>query len=370
MTEYLGRTAANTGKGDKKTVASSLQVPGARRVRKGAKRAATTTAVSRPKRQKSNGLAHVMPSSKPGLRVAPCTSTKEFQQETPHPGACDQPEERNGNEPQHLGAAVRPVYAPTTSVDELQYVGPKTSMSAVKASGHGYVVYQRQASIRTSNCAKFTRPLLSQCPTTPGVQDENKSHSETPSSHLPTLDESAPYDRYAIDGYDDGLPLDCDEDETLRLLEVAESNAKAVTLSPHTIGQQETLLPTPANSDAVEAWDSCAKEWLAVSDARRLNDDLQGPDEDFMNLCDSDVESVVAVEHVSPEGSSEDTPPFRDRNQNQREVDQDDHYGGAFLSEQDIQLLGKIDITIPVYRSLINDIQNSFIWRKQPLASV
>lgn len=385
ISKYLGRASASASTAKTNTVAAVFHVSTTKKApKKTQKRAATTASCPKSKRQKSATLTHVLPTSKPGAHdTFPGAAHKHRAVQQPS-GNYDQIEQRNTNEGQLVETGVRPVYSSATSVKSMQPFTSQTSMSALQSSGgHGYVAYQRQPSVRTSNTAEFMRPLVDQAasfangmplgtlsvtemveqncthpprppPTTeplgtmealrPSISNPGMETSGTTSRVPAPPDQGAGISSPILVEDDEEYPSDYD-DETLRLLESAEGLEQMATTSTSAFNID---LASPVGAEVREVSD--IDVWKAAGAPNTMHPrDLRGPDEDLTDLSELDVESFIDITEVAdqaPRTTKDKTPPPRDKNQNQREVERDDHYGGAFLSEQDVQLLGKLAATI------------------------
>ncbi|KAK5113267.1 hypothetical protein LTR62_003604 [Meristemomyces frigidus] len=284
---------------------------GNKTVPKPKKRANTDTRASKSKRQKAvdstedisiadNGTSSTRAASKPKMasssRSARTTSK--------------QPKDNNDNNVTQPAIASSAnfrtsIYSPVTTIESVQSTALPTSICALTAaSGLGATIYTGQATARPRKGASVADCLV-------------------PHSQVTTVTLTRSPKLCSIEECEDDLDL---------------CFGKAVYCFDSRVEDRATQLPTPCTSDApalpVARCQSIHRAKEAV-----IPDQIQTEDDFIMSDASDDNADTNEAPPRSP------IPSARDRKQNMREVEHDEDYGGALLSDAERRLLHDMQIS-------------------------
>ena len=290
-------SAANTSN-------QALHGPGAKKASgKGRKRTDTTLKdASKTKRRKTGDVSEGMTVTKPGERGAKKATPKPSEQRNP------------GETPQHheqdaLPVRPLPVYVQPTSMDMIPSSGQQTSMEAVRsAAGPGCTLYNSRTPTSAASAIDITQPWLS----------------------VANLDRTRP----AINTRVLRPRHDKIDPATVQGFRSANASTSA----------SRSRLPTPFASD------SAPEETLAhANDPPTRRDTLAGftQGDEFIDIDDHDEADLIDLTTAVEESVAirERTPPFRERKQNIRAVEEHEDYGGALLTDTEKQHLEGLRMT-------------------------
>ncbi|KAK3115883.1 hypothetical protein LTR53_004327 [Teratosphaeriaceae sp. CCFEE 6253] len=339
--------------------------------KKGKKRASTTTAPNRSKRQKSGDVSEILTISKPAVRGDDSSNSASVKKGAPTKKNAesmsapkrkrkrahdDEMEQSEASETATELTRPMPVYSQITTMDAVPLAAQPTTVDALKGSlSHGTTLYSsdRACTVRQQNVSLGKLMLATAKATgkTTAVSAKipmsvNETHAQTThAANEQRLEDprTRRHSRLSPVLEEDVFDLDLD----LPLESLAQSfDEPAGKEMPKTNAQKQAQLPTPVSSDAAAPSTSGRKQ-----PARKTKKPPPPPvqtEEDSFFLDDSDDDAMVdaagQVEEAAPPRSP--TQPHRDRKLNLRIVEADDDYGDAFLTETEKQLLGEIQARI------------------------
>lgn len=377
--EYLGRGDAESGTLRLIQDVGPLHGPGSKKAgAKSKKRASSLASHANSKRRKISDVAETMGITKATgqasqtCRVTPSTDVDTIQssptitaqksRERAKPKRS--PKARSEDPTMSNAMQSVSVIAPSTSMDAVSRTPQQTSLEAVRANkGYGAVLYNGalppsniQANVTTfeplmNSTTQVDRPEATAntrvlrprkakavadarstaAPETdsvnsPGAQPPKRRLAERPlpSGQSSVLDE-------------DFLDEDDDLAEALALANTIETNFRPTAEAKATFSNK-TQLPTPVNSDTLTDSDNYQKP------RKRRPTPILNPDEELVELSDEDEAEIVDLREATENDATRrsPTPPARERKRNMREVDAQEDYGGALLSEAERQLLGMV----------------------------
>ncbi|KAK5680015.1 hypothetical protein LTS10_007963 [Elasticomyces elasticus] len=334
---YLGRDSTDQAP---QIASVALHGPGSKKGRKRAASSATTTA-SKSKRRKSGDVSNGMNVKKAAQdESSNAESTKKpvnAKKTTTDSNHASSPNTRKRVRQSHEESAdaaesdpVRPVpvYAQSTFMDSVQSHPPATSMAALKASTkRSTTIYRSGQEGPMQQGHTFARPLLSATETrvskasnvaTPGT--------ETVSGAVPVNHASREQQRPTI--FDDVI-------EEIDLSTERQVPPKH-TSTTKTKSKKQSLL-TPVTQTPSTRKQPSRKSKKVASPPIQTEDELFA-----LNISDDEAmaDAADSAEEAVPPRTP--TPPARDRKQNMREVDADDDYGGALLTDNEKSILNKL----------------------------
>ncbi|KAK3637259.1 hypothetical protein LTR56_013797 [Elasticomyces elasticus] len=330
---YLGRDSTHQAP----PIASvALHGPGAK---KGRKRAASSATIAAPKskRRKSGDVSDGMSVKKAAQLPAKKTvNAKKSTTDLNHASAANTKNRARQIEKEPPDAAetdsVRPVavYAQSTSMDTVQSHPPATSMAALKASTkRSTTIYRSGQEGPMQQGDTFARPLLSATET----RATSASNATTPGTETDlgaVLVNHASREQQQRPIFDDVIE-EIDLSTERQVLPKHTSTTKAKS-------KKQSLL-TPVTQTLSTRKQPSRKSKKAASPPIQTEDELFA-----LNISDDEamVDAAESTEDVIPPRTPTPTLPARDRKQNMREVDADDDYGGALLTDNEKSILNKL----------------------------
>ena len=288
---YLGR---DNNEATATASSQALHGPGAKKASgTGRKRSATASKdASSTKRHKTADVSEGMTVTKPDKRGAKKAAPKAPEQ--PIPGVMP-----NANTRDAIPIRSLPVYAQPTSMDMIMSSGQQTSMQAVRSAvGPACTLYNTGAPSGSTSAVEITQPWLD-------IVNVDKTNP-TQAQDLPDNPEGA----------------DAAAPSPARICITASTNQ----------------LPTPFASDSTA--NETSPNGRGPQTAREPHAHSTHSD-DFIDIDDHDkadlIDLTTAVEETM--GIRERTPPFRERKQNIRAVEEHEDYGGALLTDTEKQHL-------------------------------
>lgn len=253
------------------------------------------------------------------------------------------------------GLATKPVsvYAQATSMDALDSTSARTSFDSVKANaGQSFTLYQGPSSTASfSSSIEISQPWLNTASKKTKASSINQLPTPQPSDDFQILsdDDDIFYEHVTAqeksaerklttkfqndsvlqdsNGRPTSSPRDFDEGNRRSTRPKKEVNY-AVEQSFPTIDLTEDVQPKPQNQ--------------AVSKSTRRQIPSPPDDEgEFGELLEDEAVEVTKEVEEAVEERRPHTPPPRGRKQNIREVDEDEDYGGALLTDAERKLLGE-----------------------------
>ncbi|KAK4957915.1 hypothetical protein LTR10_004338 [Elasticomyces elasticus] len=318
----------------------ALHGPGAKKGRKRAASTATTTA-AKSKRRKSGDVSDGM-SVKKAAQVessitVPTKKPVHVKKRTTDSNRASSPNTRKRvrqSEEEPADAAESdtlrpvPVYAQSTSMDSVQSHPPATSMAALKASTkRSTTIYRNGQEGPMQQGDTFARPLLSATETrATRASNVTTPGTETVSDAVPVRDASREQQQRPM--FDDVI-------EEIELSTERQGPAKH-TSTTKTKSKKQSLL-TPVMQTLSTRKQPSRKSKKAASPPIQSEDELFA-----LNISDDEAmaDAADSAEEAVPPRTP--TPPARDRKQNMREVDADDDYGGALLTDNEKSILNKL----------------------------
>ncbi|KAK3673931.1 hypothetical protein LTR78_006133 [Recurvomyces mirabilis] len=303
---------------------------GEKTTKKTRKRASTDTKATTSKRQKTDGhiddtptlaedapvkvLKEVAKASKPSSsRSKQVASTKTKRNKGAPEGSGSNATAQMQPDISQLG------YAPATSMEKVQQSAPLTSMNVLSAAqGYGTTLYDSHFGTNTPlEGLDMPRLFL------------------TPRTHRRNSKKTACAPRLSPAEEEDGLDL-LFEQITTEFDSGALAVDKAYAVAIPVVNS--TQLPTPCNSD--EPAPTSTRRQPARKVKKLAQDEIQ-TEEDFFNSHASDEEGPD-IDHIPPPRSP--APPSRDRKHNAREVEHDEDYGGALLTDAEKKILHELKV--------------------------
>jgi hypothetical protein len=346
---------------------------------KGKKRASTATAPTSRKRRKTSDVSEGMTVTKPTGKK-PTTRSKKNEVSEERAQAVDDPS--NSIRPNNVSGTGAdngtprsvPVYTPPTSMDSIHNVAQKTSVDALKdANGRGTTLYRRTQTLALPQAnISYAQPWLNEqaavadqgdtavegrrlrprrrdiqyaenAATAVKVQKKaqttsTRSKQTNAPSKTKKASKQAASRKSSRTSEEDFLGED-DLDEAAVLALTRDIKQAGPGKGECEKASSNSQLPTPVTSDepvvpAISILRPQSKREatpILTLDEEFIVSDNEGQDEI--------AELVDAVEEAEARRSS--TPPARERKLNMREVDKHEDYGGALLSNEERQLLGK-----------------------------
>ncbi|KAK5685806.1 hypothetical protein LTR17_026921 [Elasticomyces elasticus] len=336
---YLGRDSTDQAP---QIASVALHGPGAK---KGRKRAASsaTTAAPKSKRRKSGDVSdgmsvkklaqdetsNAVPTKKPA-------TAKKMTTDSNHASSANtrkrvrQSDEESADTAGPDPMRPVPVYSQATSMHSVQSRTPVTSMAALKASTkRSTTIYRSGQEGPMQQGDTFARPLLSATETratcasnatTPGTEADLGA---VPVNHASREQQQRPI-------FDDVIEeVDLPTERQVPPKHTSTTKAKS---------KKQSLL-TPVTQTPSTRKQPSRKSKKAASPPIQTEDELFA-----LNISDDEAmaDAVESTEYVIPPRTPTPTLPARDRKQNMREVDADDDYGGALLTDNEKSILHKL----------------------------
>ncbi len=383
ISEYLGRGDG----GDEAPVTQALRGQGTKTARsRGGKRAGTANVASTRKRRKTSDVSEGMTVTKPAAKKAKSKVIVENEAETDAPANPQQHADDDAAE--HVASNVNqavPVFAPPTSMQTYHSAGQQTSVQALKsAHGRTKTLYRRTETpgqdqpdisyaepwlnIQPTSEAQGTSPLSARvlrprhekavAVVVPG-QDQEARMPAAKSKTGKQKNKAAPQQKAAVTTKSGrrrrstrsyGEDFFGDDDDIDEVMALADTVEKVMPSHRPTKKAGKTPLATPVTSDAPAGQPKATKRRTVEREPTQI----LTADEEFIVLDDEQeaecegTPTTSEADHDSALRRSP-TPPPRDKKFNMREVDEHEDYGGALLSDSEIQLLEKLKSTTPQY---------------------
>ncbi|KAK3639725.1 hypothetical protein LTR56_012302 [Elasticomyces elasticus] len=335
---YLGRDSTDQAP---QIASVALHGPGAK---KGRKRAASTatTAAAKSKRRKSGDVSdgmsvkkaaqdessNTIPTKKPVDAKRPITDSNHTSSANTRKRIHQQYEEESADAAASAPVRPVPVYAQSTSMDSVQSHPPATSMATLKASTkRSTTIYKSGQEGPMQQGGTFARPLLSAIETratrasnvaTPGTETVLGA---VPVNHASREQQQRPV-------FDDVIEeIDLSTERQVPPKHTSTTKAKS---------KKQSLLTLVTQTPSIRKRPSRKSKRVA-------SPPIQTEDELFaLNISDDEAMADAADSTEDAVPLRTPTPPARDRKQNMREVDADDDYGGALLTDNEKIILNKL----------------------------